>query len=43
MGGTTKNPTYEQVCSGLMGHYETIKLIYDPESVSFEKLAKLFF
>lgn len=43
MGGTTENPTYEQVCSGTTGHAETVEVVYDPKLVSFETLAKLFF
>ena len=43
MGGTAQNPTYDQICSGLTGHYETIELIYNPTSVDFRELSKLFF
>jgi len=43
MGGAAQNPTYDQVCSGLTDHYETIELIYDPISVNFRELSKLFF
>ncbi len=43
MGGKTKNPTYEQVCSGDTGHLETVEVIYDPKKTDFETLAKLFF
>ncbi len=42
-GGTTKNPTYGQVCSGATGHAEVIKVDYDPKSVSLEKLLEIFF
>ncbi len=42
-GGTTKNPTYEQVCSGTTGHAEVIKVDYDPKVVSLEKLLEIFF
>lgn len=42
MGGTAQNPTYEQVCSGLTGYYETTELTYDPILVSFKELVKLF-
>lgn len=43
IGGTVKNPTYEQVCSKTTGHAEAVKIVYDPGIVSYETLAKLFF
>jgi len=43
MGGTVKNPRYEQVCSGTTGHLETVEVTYDPEKVTYKELAKLFF
>lgn len=42
-GGTFRNPTYDDVCSGNTGHAETVRVVYDSDIVSFEKLAKLFF
>ena len=42
-GGNTENPTYEQVSSGKTGHAEVILVEYDPEIISFEKLAEVFF
>ena len=42
-GGNLKNPTYNQVCSGLTGHAETVQVIYDSEKVSFESLLEVFF
>ena len=41
-GGKIPNPTYKQICSGLTGHAEVIKIIYDPQKISFEKLLDLF-
>ncbi|MDR2711254.1 MAG: peptide-methionine (S)-S-oxide reductase MsrA, partial [Burkholderiales bacterium] len=41
--GTTKNPTYEQVCSGKTGHAETVHVRYDPQTVSLKTLATQFF
>lgn len=42
IGGTTKNPTYEQVCSGKTGHAEAIQILFDPKQVSYEKLLESF-
>ena len=42
-GGNVKNPTYRQVCSGRTGHAEAVKIVYDPELVTYEQLARLFF
>lgn len=42
-GGTTPNPTYEEVCSGKTGHAETVEIIFDNDQTSFEELAKFFF
>lgn len=43
MGGTTENPTYEQVSSGRTGHAETVEVVFDPAKVTYEELARLFF
>ncbi|MBT6456142.1 MAG: peptide-methionine (S)-S-oxide reductase MsrA [Gammaproteobacteria bacterium] len=40
--GTTENPTYEEVCSGLTGHNEVVLVIYQPEQISLEELLTLF-
>ena len=41
-GGYTPNPSYEEVCSGLTGHAESVLVVYDPAEVSYEALLKLF-
>lgn len=41
-GGTTKNPTYEEVCSGRTGHREAIQIKFDPSETSYETLLKVF-
>jgi methionine-S-sulfoxide reductase len=42
-GGTTENPTYEQVSTGKTGHAEVLKIEYDPEIVNLETLLDVFF
>ncbi len=42
MGGTVKDPTYEQVCSGATGHAEVIQLSFDPAVVTYEELLEIF-
>jgi peptide-methionine (S)-S-oxide reductase len=42
MGGSIKNPKYKDVCSGKTGHVETIKIKYDEEKISYEKLLEIF-
>jgi peptide-methionine (S)-S-oxide reductase len=41
-GGTTKDPSYQQVCSGRTGHAEVVLVVYDPAQVSYEQLLKVF-
>lgn len=41
-GGSTPNPTYQEVCSGYTGHAETVMVAYDPQQVSYGRLLKRF-
>jgi peptide-methionine (S)-S-oxide reductase len=41
-GGYTKNPTYEEVCSGRTGHNEVVLVVFDPSKVTYEGLLKRF-
>jgi peptide-methionine (S)-S-oxide reductase len=41
-GGHTKNPTYEEVCSGRTGHTEAVLAVFDPSKTSYEEMLKLF-
>ena len=41
-GGYTPNPTYEEVCSGLTGHTEMVRVVFDPERISFTEILKVF-
>jgi peptide-methionine (S)-S-oxide reductase len=41
-GGYTANPTYEQVCTGMTGHSEVVRVVYNPELTTYGELLKLF-
>jgi peptide-methionine (S)-S-oxide reductase len=43
MGGHTENPDYRSICTGTTGHAEVIRVEFDPEVLSFEKLLEIFF
>jgi len=42
MGGSTKNPTYEQICTGETGHAEVSRVAFDPKKTSMEKILAVF-
>ena len=42
-GGTAKNPSYEQICTGRTGHAEAVRVVFDPALVSYETLLGFFF
>ena len=42
IGGSKKNPTYEQVTTGTTGHAEAVQIAYDPSKVTYEKLLEVF-
>ena len=41
-GGATANPTYQEACSGMTGHTESVLVAYDPERIGYEQLLKVF-
>jgi peptide-methionine (S)-S-oxide reductase len=41
-GGFTKNPTYEEVCSGRTGHTEAVLVVFDPQETSYDEILRLF-
>ena len=41
-GGYTPNPTYEEVCSGLTGHNEVVRVVFDPAVIPYEALLRVF-
>ncbi len=42
-GGTVKNPTYQQVCSGSTGHAEVVRIAYDKDIITYRDLLEVFF
>ncbi|MFW9916498.1 MAG: peptide-methionine (S)-S-oxide reductase MsrA [Candidatus Thorarchaeota archaeon] len=42
-GGTVKNPSYEEVCTGRTGHAEVVQIYYNPEKIGYEELLEVFF
>jgi len=42
-GGTVKNPTYQQVCTGTTGHAEVVQITFDPQVISLKELLEVFF
>jgi len=41
-GGSTPNPTYEEVCSGMTGHNEVVRVVFDPRRLTFDGLLRIF-
>ena len=41
-GGSTPNPTYEEVCSGLTGHNEVVQVVFDPQKIAYTLLLRAF-
>ncbi|MCJ7624377.1 MAG: peptide-methionine (S)-S-oxide reductase MsrA [Anaerolineaceae bacterium] len=43
VGGTTPDPSYEQVCTGMTGHAEVVQITFDPETISYRDILEIFF
>ena len=41
-GGSTQNPSYRDVCTGLTGHNEVVKVLFDPSELSYLELLSIF-
>jgi peptide-methionine (S)-S-oxide reductase len=41
-GGTSRNPTYEEVSAGATGHAESVRVVYDPATVTYQRLLEVF-
>ena len=41
-GGSTPNPNYDEVCSGLTGHNEIVRVVFDPDRIAYEELLRIF-
>jgi peptide-methionine (S)-S-oxide reductase len=42
-GGTTANPTYQEVCTGQTGHAEVVQITFDPQVITYKELLEVFF